>query len=309
MQKWLDSILEAVGCTPLLRLSRLTPRGSADIFAKVEGLNPGGSIKTRTALGMIEAAEREGKLRPGSIIVEVSSGNQGIAMAMIGAIKGYRVKILMPETMSAERQKLMQAYGAEVILTPAGGNIGEAMEIALAMSRRMAEEDPGVFLPRQFENENNPAIHRRTTAREILAQLDRPVDAFVAGFGTGGTITGVGEVLKEAFPAIKIYAAEPENAAVLAGGKVGQHIQMGIGDGFIPPVLNQEIIDGTISVSDQCAVAAARDLARREGVLCGVSSGTNVGAALILAKRLGPGKTVLTVLPDTGERYLSAGIY
>jgi cysteine synthase A len=309
MQKWVDNILEAVGQTPLVYLRRLSPAGGARIFAKMESLNPGGSIKSRTALGMIEAAEKAGMLKPDSVIVEVTSGNQGIAMAMIGAVKGYKVKIIMPENMSVERRKLIKAYGAEIILTPAGNNIQEAIEGALVVARRMAAEDARVFLPRQFENPANPDAHRCTTCQELMAQLGEPVDAFVAGFGTGGTITGIGEVLKQRYPGVRIVAAEPDNAAILAGGDIGYHIQQGIGDGIIPPILNREVIDELMLVSDQAALNMSRRLAAEEGLLCGVSSGTNVYAAVRVAEKLGPGKTVVTILPDTGERYLSTELY
>jgi cysteine synthase A len=309
MQKWVSSILDVVGKTPLLYLKKVSPVGGSRIFAKVESLNPGGSIKTRTALAMVEAAEREGRLQRDSILVEVTSGNQGIAMAMIGAVKGYKVRIVMPENMSVERQKLIKAYGAEVVLTPAGHSIGEAIESALAVARKMAAEDPRVFLPRQFENLANPEAHRRTTGQEILEQMNEQIDAFVSGFGTGGTITGIGEVIKAKFPQAKIFVAEPDNAAILAGGVIGHHVQQGIGDGIIPPILNREIIDEIILVSDECAMAAARDLAQKEGVLGGVSSGTNVCAAIRVAEKLGPGKNIVTLLPDTGERYLSTDLF
>jgi cysteine synthase A len=309
MQKCCGTILEAVGQTPLVYLRRVSPAGGAKIYAKVECVNPGGSIKTRTALGMIEAAERDGHLKPGSIIVEVTSGNQGIAMAMIGAVKGYKVRIVMPENMSVERQKLIKAYGAEIILTPAGASITEAIESALAVADDMAAKDSRVFLPRQFENVNNPDIHRRTTGQEILAQMAGPIDVFVAGFGTGGTITGIGEVLKKAHPNVRIIAAEPDNAAILAGKPIGHHVQQGIGDGVIPPILNRDIIDDLVLVSDDEACEASRRLAREEGILCGVSSGTNACAAIKIAEKLGPGKSVVTVLPDTGERYLSTCLF
>ncbi|MDR7866496.1 MAG: cysteine synthase A [Sporomusaceae bacterium] len=309
MQKCCSTILDAVGKTPLVYLGRTSPAGGAKIYAKVECVNPGGSIKTRTALGMIEAAERAGQLKLDSVIVEVTSGNQGIAMAMIGAVKGYKVRIVMPENMSVERQKLIKAYGAEIILTPAGASITEAIESALAVAGEMAAKDSRVFLPRQFENVNNPDIHRRTTGQEILAQMTGPVDAFVAGFGTGGTITGIGEVLKKAYPGVMIIAAEPDNAAILAGKPIGHHVQQGIGDGVIPPILNRDIIDDLVLVSDDEACETARRLAREEGILCGVSSGTNACAAIKIAQKLGPGKSVVTVLPDTGERYLSTCLF
>lgn len=309
MQKWADNILAVVGRTPMIYLRRISPAGGAQIFAKLEAVNPGGSIKTRTAMGMIEAAEQAGLLKPDSIILEVTSGNQGIAMAMIGAVKGYKVKIVMPENMSVERRKLIQAYGAEVILTPAGNDIGEAIENALEVARGIAAKDAHVFMPKQFENQANPSIHRTTTAQEILSQLDRPIDALIAGFGTGGTITGIGEVLKDAYPNMKVVAAEPENAAILAGGRIGHHVQQGIGDGLIPPIMNTSIIDDIVLISDEDALNTSRRLARTEGLLCGVSSGTNVCAAIRVAEKLGPGKTVVTILPDTGERYLSTELY
>lgn len=306
---WIDNILAAVGRTPLVLLQRLSPINGARIFAKVECLNPGGSIKSRTALGMIEAAEQAGLLQPDSVIIEATSGNQGVAMAMIGAVKGYKVKIIMPENMSVERRKLIKAYGAEVILTPAGGNIQEAIEGALAVGREMAEQDKRIFWPRQFENEANPAAHRTTTGREILEQMNGKIDGFAAGFGTGGTITGVSEVIKAACPHVRIVAAEPQNAAVLAGGTIGHHVQQGIGDGVIPSILNRDIIDKLMLISDEEALATAREMARTEGILCGISSGTNVCAAIRLAKDLGPGKNVVTILPDTGERYLSTALF
>lgn len=309
MTKWIPDILGAVGQTPLVRLGRLSPPHGGAIFAKFEAVNPGGSIKTRTALGMIEAAEAEGLLNSASVIIEVTSGNQGIAMAMIGAVKGYKVIIIMPENMSGERRSLIQAYGAEIILTPAGNSIREAMENGLAKAEAMTAENPAIFWPRQFENRANPQAHRRTTGREIVAQMDGAVDAFVAGFGTGGTITGVGEALREAFPAVRIIAAEPDRAAILSGGEIGHHAQQGIGDGIIPPILNRELVDGVIRISDEEAIAAARRLAREEGLLCGVSGGTNAAAAIKVARELGPGKSIVTVLPDTGERYLSMGLF
>ncbi|MCL6450751.1 MAG: cysteine synthase A [Acetobacteraceae bacterium] len=305
----LGSILEAVGETPLVELSRVGGGSRARVLAKVEGLNPSGSIKARSALAMIEAAEREGRLRPGAIIVEPTSGNQGIGLAMVAAVKGYRARLVMPESMSAERRALISAYGAEVVLTPAGRDIQEAIEICIQEARRMAEEDPRVFLPQQFENPANPAVHRETTAREILDQVGGPIHAFVAGVGTGGTLTGVGEALKSAFPGVMVVAVEPTAAPLLSGGKMGTHIQQGIGDGVMPAVLNTKVIDRVITVEDADAAATARELARREGLLVGVSSGSNVWASLVVARELGPGRTVVTVLPDSGERYLSMGLF
>jgi cysteine synthase A len=304
-----SSILDAVGRTPLIELRRLPGSEDARIIVKAEFLNPGGSIKTRSALAMIEAAERAGILKPGSIIVEPTSGNQGIGLAMVGAVKGYSVKVVMPDSVSMERKKLLENYGAEVILIEDRGNIGEVIEQCVQKALDMARADSRVFIPQQFENPNNPQMHRATTAREILEQYRGAIDAFCSGIGTGGTLTGIGEVLKEAFPGIIITAVEPEKAAILSGGPIGSHLQQGIGDGLIPPVLNRSIIDEIITVSDEQALATARRLAREEGLMVGISSGTNVWAALKLAQRLGKGKTVLTVLPDTGERYISTPLF
>lgn len=304
----LDNILQAIGGSPVVALKRVARDVEASVLAKVEGLNPGGSIKARTALGMIEAAEREGLLGPNSIIVEATSGNQGIGLAMVGAVKGYRVRIVMPASMSMERRLLIGAYGAEVVLVPDRGDIGESIDACLRLTEEMAREDRRVFLPRQFANQANPAYHRLTTAAEIISQVGR-VDAFVCGIGTGGTLTGVGEVLKERWPQTLVVAVEPENAAILSGGRMGCHVQQGIGDGLVPPILNRDIIDEIEVVSDGQALAAARRLAREEGILAGVSSGSNCAAALNVARRLGKGKTVLTVLPDTGERYLSTELF
>lgn len=308
MQKWVDNVLEAIGGTPMVYLRRVSPKGGARIFAKLESSNPGGSIKSRTALGMVEAAERAGLLSPDSILVEASSGNQGIALAMIGAVKGYQVRIIMPENMSRERRQLIEAYGAEIVLTPSGSNITEAIQTALDAARQMAECDSRVFLPKQFDNPANPDIHRKTTAQELLQQIDFSLDALVAGIGTGGTLTGIGEVLKSAFPAMKVYAAEPENAAILSGREIGHHVQQGIGDGLIPSIVNRELIDDIVLVKDEDALQTARLLARSEGLFCGISSGSNVYASIQVAKRLGEGGNVVTVLPDTGERYLSTDL-
>ncbi|MDP2873628.1 MAG: cysteine synthase A [Bacillota bacterium] len=306
----LSSILEAVGRTPLVELGRLRPAGAARIVAKVEALNPSGSVKARPALAMVRDAERRGLLTPDSIIVEASSGNQGIALSMVCAVLGYRVKIVMPRTMSPERQEIMQAYGAEVILTEPGANISETLENALRRVRDLAAEDRRVFVTGQFDNPANPAAHRLTTAAEIVEQLGpgARADAFVAGVGTGGTLTGAGGALKQAYPGLRVIAVEPAGAALLSGGQVGDHIQQGIGDGIVPQVLDRGLIDEVIQVTDEDAVATARLLARKEGLLVGVSAGSNVWAAMRVAERLGDGKTVVTLCPDTGERYLSLDV-
>ena len=309
MKKLCKNILEAVGETPLVELQRLPGPDDARVIVKVEGLNPGGSIKSRPALAMIEAAERKGLLNRDSIIVEPTSGNQGIGLAMVGAVKGYKVKIIMPDSVSEERRKILRNYGAEVILIEDKGNIGEAIEKCVQKASEMALQDSRVFVPQQFENPDNPRIHRETTVREVLEQYDAPIDAFCAGIGTGGTLTGMGEVLKEVYPHILIVAVEPEKGAILSGGLIGSHIQQGIGDGIIPAVLNRDIIDEIITLTDEQALSTARRLAAEEGLFVGISSGTNVWAALQLAKRLGKGKTVLTVLPDTAERYFSTPLF
>lgn len=304
-----QNILCAVGHTPIIQLNYMVPEGSARILVKFEGLNVGGSIKTRVAYNMILEAERQGKLTPDTIIVEPTSGNQGIGLALVGAVKGYRVRIIMPDSVSAERQKLMRHYGAEVVLVHDAGNIGDAIEECLQTALRMQEEDPNVFVPQQFTNPANPMVHRNQTGLEILEQVDGPIDGFCSGVGTGGTLTGIGETLKARNPQMTIWAVEPENAAILAGGTVGTHLQMGIGDGLIPEILNQEIYEHIYIVSDDEAISTARALAREEGLMCGISSGTNVAAALQLAKKLGPGKTVVTILPDTAERYFSTPLF
>ncbi len=304
-----NSILEAIGRTPMIRLRHMAPEGGADIFVKFEGLNVGGSIKTRTALNMIEDAERRGLLSPESVIVEPTSGNQGIGLALIGAVKGYRVKIIMPDSVSEERRKLVRHYGAEVILVHDDGNIGHCIEECLAIALKMKAEDPHVFVPQQFENPANPAVQREATAAEILHDVRGPIHGFCSGIGTGGTITGIGETLRAANPDMEIWAVEPKDAAILSGGAIGTHIQMGIGDGVIPAVLNQEIYSEVCIIDDDEALSVSRDLARREGILCGISSGTNVAAAIRLARKLGPGKTVVTVLPDTAERYFSTPLF
>ena len=304
-----NNILEAMGSTPLIRLSKIVPEDSAEILVKYEGLNVGGSIKTRTAYNMIKDAEKKGKITKDTIIVEPTSGNQGIGLALVGAVKGYKTKIVMPDSVSIERKKLVEHYGAEVILIHDEGNIGECIEECLNTALRMAEEDSNVFIPQQFENEANPTVHGHHTALEILEQTAGPIHGFCSGIGTGGTITGIGEVLKAQYPDLEIWAVEPENAAILAGGNIGTHLQMGIGDGLIPPILNTEIYNDICIITDEEAIGTAKALAKEEGLMCGISSGTNVAAALKLAKKLGKGKTVVTVLPDTAERYFSTPLF
>ena len=304
-----NNILSAVGNTPLIRLNRLTGENDAEVLVKYEGVNIGGSVKTRTALNMIEAAEKEGRIKPDSIIVEPTSGNQGIGLSLVGAVKGYRVIIIMPDSVSRERRLLITQYGAELKLVHDKGDIGECIDKCIKIAKQMAADDPNVFLPDQFSNPDNVAAHLKNTGKEILKDADGPIDGFCSGIGTGGTITGIGTVLKGANPNMKIVAAEPENAAILSGGGIGSHIQMGIGDGIIPPILDQTIIDEIVTVSDEDALDTTRRLAKEEGILCGISSGTNVFVALKMARELGKGKRVVTVLPDTGERYFSTILF
>lgn len=304
-----NTILEAMGNTPVIRLQHMTGTDDAEVLVKFEGLNVGGSIKTRTAFNMISDAEKKGLINSDTVIVEPTSGNQGIGLALVGAVRGYKVKIIMPDSVSEERRKLVRHYGAEIILVHDAGNIGACIEECLALAMKMKAENPNVFVPQQFENPANPAVQRAETAREILEQVNAPIHGFCSGIGTGGTITGIGEVLKEKNPDMTIWAAEPENAAILSGGSIGTHVQMGIGDGIIPEILNCEIYDDVCIVNDEEALQTSRDLASKEGIMCGISSGTNVAAALRLAKKLGKGKTVVTVLPDTAERYFSTPLF
>ena len=303
------NILEAIGNTPLVRLNRTVEADCAEVLVKLEGQNVGGSIKTRTAYNMLLDAEKRGLIDENSVIVEPTSGNQGIGLALVGAVRGYRTVIIMPDSVSEERRKLIRHYGAEVRLVHDGGDIGKCIAECVCMAERMAKEDEHVFVPQQFENPANPLVHKQTTAMEILKQADRPIHGFCSGVGTGGTLSGIGEALREHNPDIEIWAAEPENAAILAGGTVGTHLQMGIGDGLIPKNLNRDIYDRICIVTDEEAIETARDLAKKEGILCGISSGTNVAVALRLAKKLGRGKTVVTVLPDTAERYFSTPLF
>lgn len=303
------NVLEAIGNTPMIKLSRLVPAGSAEVLVKYEGVNIGGSIKTRTAYNMILDAEQRGILKADTIIVEPTSGNQGIGLALIGAVKGYKVRIIMPDSVSAERRKLIKAYGAELVLIHDDGDIGACINECLATALRMEREDERVWVPQQFENPANPAVHKSQTAREILAQVDRPIHGFCSGIGTGGTLSGIGSTLKEQYPDMTIWAVEPENAAILSGGNIGTHLQMGIGDGLIPGNLDQTIYNDIAIITDDEAINTTKRLIREEGILCGISSGTNVAAALKLAAKLGEGKTVVTVLPDTGERYFSTQLF
>jgi cysteine synthase len=298
-----ENILDLVGNTPVVRLHRVVPEGAATIWAKLERGNPAGSVKDRIGKAMIEAAEEAGQLRPGSVIVEPTSGNTGIGLAMVAAVKGYRLILTMPDTMTAERRALLKAYGAELVLTPGD----EGMKGAIARAQEMVR-DHGYFMPQQFMNPANPEVHRLTTAREILEQVGH-LDAFVGGVGTGGTITGVGEVLRERIPGALVIAVEPASSPVISGGQPGKHKIPGIGAGFVPQVLNTGVIDEIITVDDDAAWDMTRRLAREEGILAGASSGAAAWAAVQVARRLGGGKVVVVVLPDTGERYLSTALF
>ena len=304
-----NTVLDAIGLTPLIRLNNMTGPDDAEILVKFESVNIGGSIKTRTAYNMIVEAEKSGLITKNSVIVEPTSGNQGIGLALVGAVRGYKVVIIMPDSVSVERRKLIEQYGAKVILIKDEGDIGKCIEDCLNTALTMAKEDANVFVPQQFTNPNNPLVHKHNTALEILEQAAKPIHGFCSGIGTGGSISGIGEVFKALHPDILIWAVEPENAAILAGGTIGAHIQMGIGDGLIPENLNTQIYNDIFIVTDEQAIQTAKDLARREGLLCGISSGTNVAAAISMAKKLGKGKTVVTLLPDTGERYFSTPLF
>ncbi len=303
------TILDAIGDTPLITLNHMTTPDQARIVVKYEGLNVGGSIKTRTALQMINGAEARGILNKDSIIVEPTSGNQGIGLAMVCAVKGYKAVLIMPDSVSDERHKLVTQYGAEIVLVHDEGDIGECIKKCIALANDRAAADPHVYIPQQFENTDNLVAHETTTAQEILRDIDGPIDGFCAGFGTGGTISGVGKILREAYPNLVIWVAEPDQAAILSGGVIGSHMQQGIGDGIIPAIFDTDIYDDTCLISDEEAIETSRQLARREGILCGISSGTNVAIARRLASYLGPGKTVVTILPDTGERYFSTDLF
>jgi len=304
-EKPLDNISLRIGHTPVVRLKNMTGDRDAQLYGKIEGANPGGSVKDRIALAMVEEAEQTGRLAPGGLIIEPTSGNTGIGLALVAAVKGYRLKLTMPETMSLERRTLLAAYGAELVLTPGP----EGMRGAVTKAEELASKTPGSFIPQQFNNPANPEVHRKTTAREILSSMGGAVDAFVAGVGTGGTITGVGEVLRAKNRDIKIFAVEPAESPVLSGGSPGPHRIQGIGAGFVPAILNTQIYDEIIQVSADEAIKTARDMAIKEGVLAGISSGAAVSAAIKVAKKLGRGKTVVVIIPDTGERYLSTGLF
>lgn len=304
-----NDILEAIGHTPVVRLNKMTGENDAEVLVKYEGVNIGGSIKTRTAYNMLAEAEKRGLVDRDTVIVEPTSGNQGIGLALVGAVRGYRVVIVMPDSVSRERRMLMEHYGAEVILVKDEGNIGKCIEDCLKTALKMAAEDEHVYIPQQFCNPDNPLAHKHHTALELLEQVAKPIHGFCSGVGTGGSISGIGEVLKAQYPDLLIWAVEPENAAILAGGTIGTHLQMGIGDGLIPENLNRQIYDDIYIVTDEEAIRTAKDLARLEGLMCGISSGTNVAAALKMAQKLGKGKTVVTILPDTGERYFSTPLF
>lgn len=304
-----NNVLECIGHTPIIRLNRMVKKGSAEVLVKFEGLNVGGSIKTRTAYNMIATAEKQGLINKDTIIVEPTSGNQGIGLALIGAVKGYKTIIIMPDSVSEERRKLVKHYGAEVMLVHDAGNIGDCIDECLQTALKLKSENPNVYVPQQFENPANPMVHKHHTGLEILEQIGGEIHGFCSGIGTGGTISGIGETLKALYPDIEIWAVEPENAAILAGGNIGTHLQMGIGDGLIPENLNINIYNEIYVVTDDEAIQTARDLARLEGIMCGISSGTNVAAALKMAEKLGEGKTVVTILPDTAERYFSTPLF
>lgn len=304
-----DNVLEAMGHTPLIRLNRLVEPGMAQILVKYEGVNVGGSVKTRTALAMLEAAEKRGEVGEGSIIVEPTSGNQGVGLALVCAVRGYECRIVMPDSVSEERRKLVRHYGAEVVVVHDEGDIGKAIQECIDIAMQMAEDDPRVYVPQQFSNVDNLLTHKYHTALEIVDDAECPIDGFCSGIGTGGTISGVGQTLKRLYPDLVVWAVEPENAAILSGGGIGTHLQMGIGDGLIPDILDRSIYDDICVISDDEAIGMSRRLAREEGLMCGVSSGTNVAAARRLAAKLGEDKTVVTLLPDTGERYFSTPLF
>lgn len=304
-----NNVLEAMGRTPLIRLNRMVPNDCAQVLVKYEGLNVGGSVKTRTAWQMITEAQARGDIQKDTIIVEPTSGNQGIGLALVCAVLGLKACIIMPDSVSEERRKLVHHYGADVIVVHDDGDIGKCIAECIATAERMAKENPRIYIPQQFENPDNLYAHKYHTALEIVEDVEGPIHGFCSGIGTGGTISGIGQTLKKLYPDVEIWAVEPENAAILSGGGIGTHLQMGIGDGLIPDILDQSIYSNIAIISDKKAIETARRLAREEGLMVGVSSGTNVAAALRLAKELGAGKTVVTLLPDTGERYFSTALF
>lgn len=304
MMKVANSIIDLIGQTPLVKLNRLVSDKHADVYLKLEYMNPGSSVKDRIGLAMIEAAEKSGDLKPGDTIVEPTSGNTGIGLAMVAAAKGFKAKLVMPETMSMERRNLLRAYGAELVLTPGPEGMGGAIRKATELA-----QENGYFMPQQFENEANPEIHRLTTGKELLEQADGQLDGFVSGIGTGGTITGAGGFLKEHFPNLHIAAVEPSDSPILSGGKPGPHKIQGIGAGFVPKILKTDVYDEVIQVTNEQAFEYARRAAKEEGILGGISSGAAIYAALLLAEKLGPGKKVVAIIPSNGERYLSTPLY
>ncbi len=304
-----DNVLDAMGNTPLIRLNHIPDADGAEILVKFEAVNVGGSVKTRTAYNMIAEAEKRGDINENTIIVEPTSGNQGIGLSLVGAVKGLKTRIIMPDSVSEERRKLCRAYGAEVVLVHDDGDIGACIEECLQTALRMASDDQNVYIPQQFTNKDNPLVQRNATAQEILHDAGGRIDGFCSGVGTGGTITGIGHALIEANPDVVIWAVEPEHAAILSGGSIGTHLQMGIGDGLIPEILDCKVYSDISIVTDDEALDMTRRLAREEGLMCGISSGSNVVAAVRLARKLGHGKRVVTILPDTGERYFSTVLF
>ncbi len=304
-----ENVLQAIGNTPLIKIKGFTSEEDGEIFAKAECFNVGGSIKTRTAFNMIRDAESHGKLKNGSHIVEISSGNQGVGIALVGAVLGYKVTVIMPDSVSEERRKIIKSYGAKVLLVKDNNDLGKCVEDCFKLVKEMKNADESIFIPDQFSNEANCEAHEKFTAKEIIDDLNGNIDGFCVGIGSGGSITGIGRALKKINPNVEIWAVEPENSAVLSGGKRGSHLQMGIGDGIIPEILDVNLISNIIKVSDEMAINSAKMIARTNGLLCGITSGSNLIGSILLAKKLGKGKRVVTVFPDTGERYFSTPLF